>query len=68
MTNTIKTVEDIGREYDLITFDLDVRNLNHEYGQDYGCYFAKICDGEYIELYGCESAIPYLWKPVYKVL
>lgn len=27
---------------------------------DYGCYFVKIQDGEYSEIYGCESFTPYL--------
>ena len=68
IANTVKTVEEMGREYDLITFDLDVRNLNHQYKQDYGCYFAKVSAGEFVELWGCESSVPYIWKPVYKVL
>ena len=63
----IRTVESMV-EYDLITFDVDVKNLNSQYDQDYGCYLAKISEGEITELWGCESSVPYLWKNVYRVL
>jgi len=27
---------------------------------DYGCLFVKVDDGDYSEIYGCESSVPYL--------
>jgi len=26
---------------------------------DYGCLFVKVCDGDYSEIHGCESNVPY---------
>ncbi len=68
MINKINTVRDIPNNYILIDNDFDIQELNKQYNQDYGCYFALIGDGEYLALYGCESNVPYLYKSVYKVI
>jgi hypothetical protein len=67
MPNKIKTVADIPDTYTLIMIDYDVNELNQQYDQDYGCYFALIEDGCFIDLYGCEGNIPYMYKAVYHV-
>ncbi len=66
--NDIITVSDIPICYNLVNIDYEVSELNKAYNQDFGCYFILIDNGEYLSIYGCESNIPYLYKPVYKVL
>jgi hypothetical protein len=61
-----KQVSDLDNDPDLILVDnsRDIESIKEYLGSpewfDYGCLFVKVCDGEYSEIYGCESNIPYL--------
>ena len=48
----------------LITDSQDINAVKEYLGSpewfDYGCLFVKIIDGDYAEIYGCESNVPYL--------
>ena len=63
------TISDLTNEFVLIQTQSETRELNAEYGQEYGCYFAKLDESgtEIEELYGCEFSVPYLRHRVYKV-
>lgn len=56
-------VRDIENRDDLILVQdsQDIESIEERTGaHGYCCYFVKIEDGDYTEVYGCETHIPYL--------
>jgi hypothetical protein len=72
MGKRINTVSDISDDFALETDYHDMQDTLDHIGydgdaNDYGCLFTRINDGEVIEVYGCESNIPYLHYRVDKL-
>lgn len=67
----IDFVSDIPSEYELVTDSQDIKAIGestwHDYS-DYGCLFVLIENGEYASIYGCESNVPRLKNPAWKLL
>jgi hypothetical protein len=60
-----KTVNDLEDEGLILLQDSqDIQAIKEHFGNpewfDYGCVFVKVEDGDYSEVYGCESSVPYL--------
>jgi hypothetical protein len=59
-------VSDLESDQDLMLLSdrQDIRAVADYLGNpewfDYGCLFVKVGDGDYSEIYGCESSVPYL--------
>lgn len=62
----VRTVEYLDRhrpELTLVDRSCDVRAVAEHLGLEpgeYGCCFVRVEDGDYAEVWGCESAVPYL--------
>lgn len=60
------TVKDLESREDLmlITDSQDRKALEDHFGNpewmDYGCYFVEVVEGDYGDVYGCESSVPHL--------
>lgn len=69
---TIKTVSDIPDDFILVQDSQDKDSIAQYFPiidiDEYGCLFVKVEDGEYKEIYGCESYVPYNNKPVDKLI
>lgn len=65
---TIEYVSDIPADFELIIGTTEVSNLNDENDCGFGCYFARIKDGEIVDAYGVYGIIPYNDARVYRVI
>lgn len=60
-------VKDIPKEYQFISNDTDVKEINKMYRTDYDSFFVIVGEGDYDSVYGMEGIVPDLDKAVYKV-
>jgi hypothetical protein len=69
---TIKTVSAIPNDFTLVQDSQDKESVAQYFPgieiDSYGCLFVKVEDGEYKEIYGCESYVPYNNKPVDRLI
>lgn len=68
------TVADLDTEanwnaFELLTNSQDVAAVLTDLGvsEDYGALFVQVADGEYTEIWGCESDVPHLTQAVYRL-
>jgi hypothetical protein len=64
-------VRDISNRNDLtlVQDSQDIVALYEHIGMhDYGCYFVKINEGEYTEVYGCDTFAPYLTSNLDRII
>ncbi len=59
-------------KYQLITNSQDIMiclemEAMEEMFSDVGCLFVRIGEGDYEEIWGCESSVPYLDKMVWRI-
>jgi hypothetical protein len=73
MNRNIQKVEDLQNNlsFDLIQNSQDIKHILESIGiidnGNYGCLFVEVLDGEYGEIYGCSSNIPYLHYDLFKL-
>jgi hypothetical protein len=69
--DTTMKVRDLqGEKYQLVTNSQDIEAISVDLGinpESFGCMFVEVINGEYGEVYGCYSNIPYLHYDVEKV-
>lgn len=55
-------------KYTLIDDSQDVEEINKSYDTDFGCFLAVVGEGDYDELWGIESSVPYNHKKAWRIL
>ena len=58
-------IRDLGTDFELISDSQDINYILCCIGydgdaDDYGCLFARICDGEIEQVFGCWNSVPWL--------
>lgn len=74
--NFIKRIRDLDRFSDtsetaLVQDSQEIQSVSESIGvdlSDYGCLFVLIGEGEYAGVWGCENYVPYLDRPIDRIL
>jgi len=66
-----RRASEFGEEYNLVTDSWEVEDIMTHYVKsesfdNYASLFVKVGDGEYLEIWGGASVVPYLWSTYYK--
>lgn len=64
-----RLISDMSAEYYLITDSQEIASILDDLNitDEYGCLFVKATNGDYSEIWGCASTVPYLHHEVARI-
>lgn len=63
-------VKDIPERFALVTDSQEIEAVGDHIGtilDDFGCLFVDVIEGDYAQVYGCESSVPWIGANVYEI-